>query len=75
MGKNLKGKECSKGIYQTNDGLYNSRFVNKLGNRHEKYFNTVPEAQTGLKIQSMPISMKEFSQQPKLRLMNGLNFG
>ena len=44
MGKNLKGKECGKGIYQRKDGLYSARFVNKLGNRHEKYFNTVPEA-------------------------------
>ena len=44
MGKNLKGKECGKGIYQRKDGLYSARFVDKLGNRHEKYFNTVPEA-------------------------------
>ena len=44
MGKNLKGKECCKGIYQRKDGLYSARFVDKLGNRHEKYFNTVPEA-------------------------------
>lgn len=44
MGKNLKGKECGKGIYQRKDGLYSARFVDKMGNRHEKYFNTVPEA-------------------------------
>ena len=44
MGKNLKGKECGKGIRQRKDGLYSARFVDKLGNRHEKYFNTVPEA-------------------------------
>ena len=44
MGKNLKGKECGKGIYQRKDGLYSARFVDKLGNRREKYFSTVPEA-------------------------------
>ena len=44
MGKNLKGKECGKGIRQRKDGLYSARFVDKLGNRHEKYFATIPEA-------------------------------
>ena len=44
MGKNLKGKECGKGIYQRKDGLYHARFVDKAGKRHEKYFGTVPEA-------------------------------
>ena len=37
MGKNLKGKECGKGIYQRKDGLYHARFVDKAGKRHEKY--------------------------------------
>ena len=36
MGKNLKGKDCGKGIYQRKDGLYHARFVDKAGNRHEK---------------------------------------
>ena len=44
MGKNLKGKDCGKGIYQRKDGLYSARFVDKTGKRHEKYFGTVPEA-------------------------------
>ncbi len=44
MGKNLKGKECGKGIYQRKDGLYHARFVDRAGKRHEKYFQTVPEA-------------------------------
>ena len=44
LGKNLKGKECGKGIRQRKDGLYSARFVDKLGKRHEKYFNTLPEA-------------------------------
>ena len=27
MGKNLKGKECGKGICQRKDGFYYARFV------------------------------------------------
>ena len=44
MGKNLKGKECGKGIYQRKDGLFSARFVSRTGKRHEKYFQTLPEA-------------------------------
>lgn len=48
MGKNLKSKECGKGIYQRKDGLYSARFTNKLGKRKEKYFKTIPEARNWL---------------------------
>lgn len=44
MGKNLKGKECGKGICQRKDGSYYARYVDKSGKRHEKYFKTIPEA-------------------------------
>ena len=44
MGKNLKGKECGKGVSQRKDGLYSARFVDRAGKRHEKYFKTLPEA-------------------------------
>ena len=44
MGKNLKGKDCGKGIYQRKDGFYSARFVDRAGKRHEKYFQTLPEA-------------------------------
>ena len=44
MGKSLRGKECGKGICQRKDGLYSARFVDRAGKRHEKYFQTVPEA-------------------------------
>ena len=44
MGKNIKGKECGKGIFQRKDGWYIARFVDKYGTRHEKYFKTIPEA-------------------------------
>lgn len=44
MGKNLKGREYGKGIYQRKDGLYSARFVDRAGKRHKKYFQTVPEA-------------------------------
>lgn len=48
MGKSLKGKDCGKGIYQRQDGLYSARFVNKAGARQEKYFKTLPEARNWL---------------------------
>ena len=48
MGKNLKGKECGKGICQRKDGLYCARFVDRYGKRHEKYFPTIPEARNWL---------------------------
>ena len=48
MGKNLKGKECGKGISQRKDGLYCARFVDKCGKRHEKYFSSIPEARNWL---------------------------
>lgn len=37
MGKNLKGKECGKGISQRKYGLYSARFVTAAGKRIEKY--------------------------------------
>ncbi len=48
MGKNLKGKECGKGICQRKDGLYSARFVNQLGKRTVKCFSTLPEARNWL---------------------------
>ena len=48
MGKNLKGKDCGKGICQRKDGLYYARFVDKAGKRHDKYFQTLPEARNWL---------------------------
>ncbi|WP_440285370.1 hypothetical protein [Eshraghiella crossota] len=48
MGKNLKGKECGKGIYQRKDGLYSARYYAKSGKRKEKYFETLPEAKNWL---------------------------
>ena len=44
MGKNLKGKECGKGICQRKDVLYSARYVDELGKRHDKYFPTLTEA-------------------------------
>ncbi|MEI3221346.1 MAG: hypothetical protein V8S01_04770 [Dorea sp.] len=49
MGKNLKGKECGKGICQRKDGLYAARFYTvKDGSRKEKHFDTLPEAHNWL---------------------------
>ena len=44
MGKNLKSKECGKGICQRRGGLYYTRFVDKMGTWHVKYLPTRPEA-------------------------------
>ena len=43
MGKNLKGKECGKGICQRKDGKYAARYTAKDGSRKEKHFDTLPE--------------------------------
>lgn len=48
MGKNLKGKECGKGICQRKDGLYLARFVDTAGKRHDKCFRKLPEARNWL---------------------------
>lgn len=51
MGKNLKGKECGKGICQRKDGLYVARFVDRSGKRREKYFKNLPEARNWMEEQ------------------------
>ena len=38
MGKNLKGRECGKGICQRKDGKYSARYIAKDGSRREKHF-------------------------------------
>lgn len=48
MGKNLKGKECGKGICQRTDGKYTARFTTVSGRRCEKHFDTLPEARNWL---------------------------
>lgn len=48
MGKNLKGRECGKGICQRKDGKYSARYCAKDGSRREKHFATLPEARNWL---------------------------
>ena len=48
MGKNLKGRECGKGICQRKDGKYAARYTSKNGSRKEKHFDTLPEARNWL---------------------------
>jgi hypothetical protein len=48
MGKNLKGRECGKGICQRKDGKYSARYCAKDGSRREKHFDTLPEARNWL---------------------------
>ena len=47
MGKNLKGRECGKGICQRKDGKYSARYSSGTG-RSEKHFDTLPEAKNWL---------------------------
>ncbi len=35
MGKSLNGKELGKGLSQRKDGLYQGRFVNRFGKKHD----------------------------------------
>lgn len=44
MGKNLKGRECGKGICQRKDCKYAARFIGQNGKRQERHFDTLPEA-------------------------------
>lgn len=48
MGKNLKGKECGKGICQRKDGKYAARYTAKDGSLKERHFDTLPEARNWL---------------------------
>ena len=48
MGKDLKGRECGKGLSQRKDKMYSARYVNKSGKRVEKYFKTLQEARNWL---------------------------
>lgn len=48
MGKNLKGRECGKGICQRTDKKYAARYTTADGSRIEKHFNTLPEARNWL---------------------------
>ena len=48
MVKNLKVKECGKGICQRKDGKYAARCTDKTGKRREKHFDTLPEAKNWL---------------------------
>lgn len=46
--KNLKGRECGKGICQRKDGKYSVRYIAKDGSRREKHFDTLLEAKSWL---------------------------
>ena len=59
MGKNLKGKECGRGICQRKDGLYYARYVDELGKRHDKYFPTLAEARNWIKQTKLPAAPQD----------------
>lgn len=75
MGKNLKGKECGKGICQRKDGLYYARFVDKTGKRHEKYLPTLPEARNWIEESKYADAHEDVFVAPIRRWINGLTSG
>ena len=72
MGKNLKGKECGKGIYQRKDGLYSARYYAKNGKRKEKYFETLPEAKNWLADASIKTTMDRYVHVTDESLVNAI---
>ena len=48
MGKNLKGKECGKGICLRKDKKFTARYTASDGSRKERHFDTLPEARNWL---------------------------
>ena len=57
MGKNLKGGECGKGIFQRKDGKYSARYIAKDGSRREKILKHCWKRETGLLTRSMKTSI------------------
>lgn len=49
MGKSLKGKELGKNISQRKDGRYQTRFINRFGQRKTIYANTLNEIRSKLR--------------------------
>lgn len=48
MGKNLKGKELGKGIYQRKDGMYCGRYIDRFGKRKTIYNKKLGELRLAL---------------------------
>ncbi len=59
MGKNLKGKECGKGIYQRKDGRYSARYIDKAGKRPKSISKRFRKHATGWKTQNTLTSTKK----------------
>ena len=53
MGKNLKGRECGKGICQRKDGKYSARYIARDGSRRENILIRCRKQEAGLLIHSM----------------------
>lgn len=75
IGKNLKGKEIGKRIYQRKDGLYSARFLTALESVRKSISKLYQRHGTGLKTPNMPKGMARQRFLQKLQLMNGLNIG
>lgn len=55
MGKNLKGRECGKGIYQRKYGYYSARFYAKLADVKKSILKRFLRPRIGLLMQDTKI--------------------
>ena len=60
MGKDLRGKELGVGICQRKDGLYMARFTGRSGKRLRSIFLNYRNADSGLRMHSLKMSMEMF---------------
>ena len=74
MGKDLKGRECGKGLSQRKDKKYSARYVTKSGKRVEKYFNTLPEARNWLEDARYEDKHKVFGIQSSMTVNEWFNY-
>lgn len=74
MGKNLKGRECGKGICQRKDGSCSVRYNDRYGKRQQKYFHTLAEAKNFLAEARYQEREKEVSSSAAMSVDDWFNF-
>lgn len=65
MGKNLKGKECGKGICQRKDGKYAARYTARMVHARKSILTRFRKPATGLPMRSTKISTMFITLPPK----------
>ena len=64
MGKDLRGKECGKGIYQRKDGRYYARYQDENGTSHGDYFFRLTDARKYLANAEYAVRQKKEPAEP-----------